>query len=147
MKKTFCSAIILGMLGAINIRAASLPPTATSEPTMQQASKNDDHGLQYVNPGESATVQAGSRFSLLLSSNPTTGYKWRMLAAPDPAVAALVTNMYCPPETQRIGAGGNEKWTFQAVNEGTTNITMVYIRPWEKDTEPARHETFTIEVK
>lgn len=122
---------------------AAVPVLSTSLPE-----KTDmEQDVQYVNPGEVVTVSPGRRFSLVLASNPTTGYQWQLVASPDPAVAVLVTNAYLPPSGNLIGAGGDEKWTFRAVGPGRASITLIYVRPWEKDAEPARRETFTVDVR
>ena len=42
------------------------------------------------------------------------------------------------------GTGGKEVWIFEARRRGASKISMEYIRPWEKDVEPA--ETFGLTV-
>jgi predicted secreted protein len=40
-----------------------------------------------------------------------------------------------------------EVWTFEAVGEGETEISMAYVRSWEKDVEPAQSKTLKVTVK
>jgi inhibitor of cysteine peptidase len=139
--------LMIGFLACHAVTANEAPaPTPVSQPPAS-GSAIMEQDLQYVNPREVVTVTVGRRFSLVLASNPTTGYQWQLAAAPDPAIATLVTNEYLPPAGALIGAGGDEKWTFRAVGAGRATISLIYVRPWEKDAEPARRETFTVEVR
>lgn len=127
------------------VSAAELPTTTQKPDTTKNAAMEQD--LQYVNPGEEISAQTGQNFSMLLSSNPTTGFRWSLAVVPEAAIATLITNEYIPPAKAMIGAGGNEKWSFRAVGKGRTSISFIYTRPWEKDAEPARRETFSINVR
>ena len=74
-------------------------------------------------------------FTIVLSSNPTTGYSW-FLKNYDADLIKPLSRKYYPPQTKLIGAGGYEKWVFAVKEKGfivpqTTNITLIYTRPWE----------------
>jgi inhibitor of cysteine peptidase len=60
-------------------------------------------------------VGVGERFTVVLASNPSTGYEWA-LGEGFPAAN---------------GAGGRERWTFEAVEAGEVTLPLVYHRPWE----------------
>lgn len=92
-------------------------------------------------------VKKGSEFSVGLDSNPTTGYSWRLACPLDGSVVALVGSEYERRGTPRIGAGGEEVWTFRAVGWGKTGIEFEYSRPWEKDRPPAEKKTFEVTVR
>ena len=143
MKTAICM-ILAGMA----LQLAMPAPANTPAPRpVEQAAAIQDQNQQYVNPGATTSVVAGCRFTMTLASNPTTGYQWHMEKKPEPTVAILITNVYCPPETKMCGAGGHEKWTFLAKGQGRTTITFAYTRPWEKNIEPALRTTFTVEVQ
>lgn len=90
-------------------------------------------------------VHTGEEFSVKLESNPTTGYSWRMALSPDPGVVQSAGDRYVAPNTEMMGAPGQEIWTFRAVGEGSTRIVLEYVRPWEKDVPPARtHEMIVV---
>ena len=74
-------------------------------------------------------------FSIQLPSNPTTGYRWD-LKRYDKKWIKPIENHYQPPNTQLIGAGGYEVWTFKALPKALqstqqTVIQMEYQRPWQ----------------
>ena len=102
-------------------------------------------GTTNLNASEPITVKAGQNFTIKMESNPTTGYGWQLSKALDNKIS-LVTNAYIPPDSKLCGAGGHEIWTFKAIGEGQTEISMKYVRPWEKD-QPARTNVYTVIVK
>ena len=111
-----------------------------------QGTTNMTEKEEYLNPREPIKVKAGQRFTIRMESNPTTGYGWQLSKALDEKVVQLVTNAYIPPESKLMGAGGHEAWTFKAIGAGATDISMQYVRPWDKD-QPAKTNVYTVIVK
>lgn len=73
--------------------------------------------------------------TITLPSNATTGYKWSITNY-DKTLLTLNDHQYITPDSNLIGAGGKEVWTFNATPLGlsiprTTQITLLYARPWE----------------
>jgi inhibitor of cysteine peptidase len=66
---------------------------------------------------------------ITLDSNVTTGFAWTLARAPDPEVLELVDTTYVEPETELVGAGGQEVWTFRAAGTGSTDLELSYERP------------------
>ncbi|MFC1568547.1 protease inhibitor I42 family protein, partial [Candidatus Margulisiibacteriota bacterium] len=62
-------------------------------------------------------------------------------------IVRLEGSKYLPEATDRVGAGGEEQWTFLAVKKGSAAIALKYVRPWEKDQPPAEEKTFLIKVR
>jgi inhibitor of cysteine peptidase len=91
-------------------------------------------------------VTSGQEFNITLASNPTTGYKWDLAKPLDSKLVTLITNQFIRPDTRLVGAGGKEIWTFKAVGEGKTQIDLKYIRPWEKDVDPARKTNIAVTI-
>ena len=87
-----------------------------------------------------------SKFTVTLASNPTTGYKWRLGNQPDKNVVTFLESRFNAPEEAMPGRGGTESWSFAAVRQGKTTIVLEYVRPWEKDTEPEKTQTFDVTV-
>lgn len=92
-------------------------------------------------------VPVGSQFVINLPSNQTTGYKWIMSGKGNPKVLKMVKNVYNEPSNPMPGKGGSESWTFKAVGKGKVTIVLNYARPWEKNTPPAKTQTFNISVQ
>ncbi|MFH1327616.1 MAG: protease inhibitor I42 family protein [Candidatus Bathyarchaeota archaeon] len=92
-------------------------------------------------------VEVGQQFNITLESNPTTGYQWQLAEPLDESILNLIGSEYQAPENGLIGAGGEEIWTFEAVDQGTTEISMEYVRPWETDVAPIKARTFVIIVE
>lgn len=68
-------------------------------------------------------------FTLMLESNPTTGYVWE--ATFDSALLELKKKDFQPSDVGSVGSGGREVFTFLPLRTGKTEIVMVRKRPWE----------------
>ena len=66
----------------------------------------------------------------------TTGYRWKLSDNFTEGVVRLVKSEYVAPETEMVGAGGKEVWTFKVVEPGETTIDLEYVRPWETGVVP-----------
>lgn len=106
-----------------------------------------DDGGRSVRPDPSQPLQlgVGDKVSLVLDSNPTTGYRWEVTVA-DEAVARVASDVYLPPRSQAMGAGGTQAVEIEGVGPGETTVTAVYVRSFEPD-QPAQTETWTVEVR
>lgn len=87
------------------------------------------------------TLKAGQSFTLSLASNPTTGYQWDFTNRGDDRLLALTGETYQSDSVSSgqvlVGQGGRDYWTFEAIQAGTTEISMWYARPWES-VQPAQ---------
>jgi len=93
-------------------------------------------------------VKVGQEFDITLDSNPSTGYQWQLAKQLNETILVLIGSEYKPSESDLIaGAGGMEIWTFKAVNSGTAEISLKYVRPWETDVPPIKEQNFGIIVK
>jgi inhibitor of cysteine peptidase len=95
--------------------------------------------------GKSVTVAVGTRFTIELEENPTTGYKW---SSPefDEKVLAPTSDQYTPAEGAAIGGGGKRTFGFVARAAGRTAIRLAYRRPWERDVVPEASFDMTVVV-
>ena len=109
--------------------------------------KNDGSGESIqvlINTKQSDTsaipilARAGDEFVVTLASNVTTGYKWQLSGKPNSGVVVFVKSVNNEPNQAIPDRGGSESWTFKAIGKGSTNITLQYIRPWEKKASPAK---------
>ena len=119
--------------------------TPTPEPTTSVASGNVLVDASYS--GKQVELSVGQSLVVTLESNATTGYSWALVQNSDDSVLSKTGNEYVAPQTTLVGAGGKEEWTFQALKEGTSTISMEYRRPWETGTPPATTFSLTVVVK
>lgn len=111
----------------------------------------DKEPKKYKDPGEAIEVEEGLKFSVVLESNPTTGYQWELAKPLKGDVVALVGTAFEAKggseggEGEKMGAPGEETWTFEALKPGEAEITLAYRRSWEKGAE--KTVTFKVEVK
>ncbi len=106
-----------------------------------------DRIKEFSDPSRTIEVAVGERFSILLDSNPTTGYSWQTSGPTVSRGVVFTVSDYEAPRTNLAGAPGKERLTFTAESAGIEKLTFHYLRPWEKNTEPARTVTFTVVVK
>lgn len=70
------------------------------------------------------------RLQLTLCSNASTGYSWSDSARiSNHTVIWQTSHTTHSSSSGALGASGQEAWTFQALNEGTTTISLEYTRP------------------
>lgn len=101
---------------------------------MLRVSENDQ--------GRQVSLQQGETLEIDLAENPTTGYRWHIVADGKPA---------CQPAGDSFEAGkgtgqsGQRRLQFRAVHDGTCDIALAYRRSWEKDVAPAK--SFKLKVR
>jgi predicted secreted protein len=84
--------------------------------------------------------------TITLKSNLTTGYRWRRAKPWDEAILELLRVEFTGPETDLVGAGGEETWSFAAMRQGKAVVALEYVHPWEKNGLAAETRTFTVVV-
>jgi inhibitor of cysteine peptidase len=97
---------------------------------------------------EGVEIAAGGSITVVLESNPTTGFQWSEEAQiSDSTVLKQVSHEYVAPDSELVGAAGQEIWKFEALREGTATISMEYSRPWEGGEKGERTYTLKVTVK
>ena len=106
-----------------------------------------DGEQRVVQPDEAGVdVVIGDRFSIELPSNGTTGYAWEPTPMDGPVVRQ-VDHRYRVPDTTAVGAGGYERFTYEALVSGDTTLGFEYRRPTDPDsTPPADSARFDVQV-
>jgi inhibitor of cysteine peptidase len=92
-------------------------------------------------------AEVGKLFAITLDANPTTGYTWQFAQPLDASILKLAGSEFKRTDDKLIGSGGQQVWTFRALDQGATTISLKYVRPWEKDAPPARIVTYTVTVR
>jgi predicted secreted protein len=124
----------------LGIRFLRVEPLA-KKPQKSEARKESEQ-ISFV-----VMAEEGKEFTVRLNSNRSTGYQWRPAAPLDERIVKPVRSEYMPFEGATPGGGGEEAWTFLAVGRGSTEITMEYVRPWEKTHSPVKTATITVSVR
>ena len=96
---------------------------------------------------ENIEVKNGQEFTIVLNSNPSTGYSWSISDTYDKNIVQMIGNVFKPSGTKKIGAPGEELWTFKGVGRGSTKINLTYSRKWEGKSSQETPKNFNITVK
>lgn len=91
-------------------------------------------------------VKNGAQFSIMLDSNPSTGYSWKLADPIETEYLEFIGSTFIPKERQKmmVGVGGTEVWTFKALKPGKTTIKMEYSRP---DGTVGSEKEFKVRIK
>lgn len=87
---------------------------------------------------QTGEIAPGSDVTVVLCSNPSTGFAWADPQLGDTSVVRLVDRSYQAPGGPTlpvVGAAGGEVLTFHAVAAGTTTVSIRYSQPWAGGTE------------
>lgn len=85
----------------------------------------------YENNAVPFTVkQAGDAFTIILDSNPSTGYSWSFKVNKEDHVNFKSENFVAPADAMP-GAGGKATFTFTVTGDGVSTIAFEYAQPWE----------------
>jgi len=80
-----------------------------------------------------------------LPANPSTGYRWEIDGIDGARLRQVGKTEFRSSSPGLLGAPGEQVMRFQALKQGTARLGLVYRRPWEEKTAPAR--SFSVEVE
>jgi predicted secreted protein len=95
---------------------------------------------------ELIVLEVGDKLDVSLEGNPSTGYGWEMVTAPE-VVLSQVGEVDFHASSQLAGSPGRVTLHFKAVKQGRQELELVYRRPWEGDTPPLMTYKVDVEVK
>jgi len=121
-------------------------------PAPKQVSISCDDFMKLQHISQEVQVAVGDSFTVTLCSNPTTGFEWESAKIADQTVLQQVDHKFVPPQDigdrpPPPGSPGQEVWTFTALKEGKSTISMEYSRPWEGGEKAAWTFVLTVVVK
>lgn len=70
------------------------------------------------------------KITISLASNPSTGYSWSYKMSKE-GIVKLIASKYQEDkhDSNMVGVGGKEFYTFEALKEGKVTITFIYTSP------------------
>ena len=86
------------------------------------------------NNGALVQVSRGSKITIELEENPTTGYQW-MLNGIDEIFLVPEGDAFLIGAQMGLGAGGVRRFFFRAKGTGCTSLSLINKRPWQSDHE------------
>ncbi|MDZ4170209.1 MAG: protease inhibitor I42 family protein [Coriobacteriia bacterium] len=132
---------VQGVAEAVQILGESSEQPVDQSPP--PAGSGSELQLTESDAGSSRTIGVGDTLSVTLAANPTTGYTWALDGAL-PTTLEQVGDPAYTAESDALGAGGAETWTFRAVSAGESELKLKYWRSFEPDTAPER--TFAVSL-
>ena len=157
--KVSISALLLGLVlftGACS-NAGGTSPTPDNKvppaPNKYLVSISAEDFSKEAHISRQVEVKAGDVFTIVLDSNPTTGFIWTEQAKIDDTnILKQTEHAYVAPQANDgmkpvAGMSGIEEWWFTAGKTGTTTATMNYSRPWEGGEKDVRTFVLTVVVK
>lgn len=97
-----------------------------------------------TDPNVPIEVNAGESFTIVIESNPTTGYHWETVG--DLNGVEFVSRDYKADEPVLTGSGGVDIWTFKAVSAGETTLVFGNYPPGDATTSEQELQ-FTVTVQ
>jgi len=135
--KNILQYLIMGFIGLSMFfgRGSFLP--AADKPKDKDG---DSIKLTLAEDGKTIKAAIGKKIEISLKGNPTTGFEWRMAELKSEAVKADGKGEYVPDKNDppRVGSGGTFVFKFIAVKPGKVTLKFEYLRPWEKEKNPAQ---------
>jgi inhibitor of cysteine peptidase len=139
------------MLSVAAVALLSLPLlSGCSKPATDTSGQSSGTSTQAVvvtkaDADKTVAVSPGQTLEVTLDANPSTGYTWTVVSAPEFLKSEGEAEFSSDAASGVVGAGGQQTLKFSATAAGKGPLNLAYVRPWEKDTPPA--ETFMVEVE
>ena len=133
----FRSALMVAVTGAVVMALGASVLVAASADTIT---------VGMAASGSQRVLHRGDLLAVRLSSNPSTGYAWRVSSGIGPVLRLVGQSYTAPRDGQRVGAPGTAVLRFRAVRVGQRVLRLAYTRSWEKGVEPARRFTLRVRV-
>jgi inhibitor of cysteine peptidase len=87
--------------------------------------------------GSSIHLREGEVLEIVLTSNPSTGYRWEV-APGEETLLEQQGDWEFKPASRAVGAGGIITLRFKAVRKGEADFKLIYHRPFEPEAPPVQ---------
>jgi predicted secreted protein len=87
---------------------------------------------------QTRTIDTGAELTVVLCSNPSTGFAWDEPEIADAAVLEIVDRTYQAPDQGTlpiVGAAGGDVLTVRGLERGTTTLSIRYSQAWDGGTK------------
>lgn len=125
-------------LAACSSNTTTTAPGPGSDPTPAQI-------LGLGDSGQTMNLSVGDVVSVILDSNPSTGYGWQPTI---PENLILLSQTFRLTEfegsAQMVGVGGTDAFSFQVVSEGEGTLLMLYAPPGGQSAAIDRFELLVV---
>jgi len=123
--------ILVCLVAAISLSLSACSPP--SEQVSVEVSCNDFMANKHIS--KEIEVPVNGSLTVILCSNPTTGFLWSENAQiSEQTVLEQTDHKFIGSESEPPpppGAPGQQVWTFKALKGGMSTVSMEYGRPWE----------------
>jgi inhibitor of cysteine peptidase len=103
--------------------------------------------LTDADSGKTVELAVGAPLVIDLEENATTGYSWALQGSVPGALTVVGDEQKAAADTGVVGAAGRHTFEYKAAVAGQGELTLVYVRPWEKGVAPVKTFTVTVVVK
>ena len=131
--KLLIGIVLLLLVSTMSVACAS---PAQPQPSLQVwVEKDCDEFYSNNHISDTIEVNTGDRLTVVLCSNPTTGFQWSEEAqVSDSSILKQEVHEFVGPDSEPLpppGTPGLQAWTFQTLKPGKSTIYVEYSRPWE----------------
>lgn len=131
-------------LSALILAVATASPKATPLPTLAPAMAKVAMP-SYTAKQMKIRAKVNQPFQLRMDVTSGTGYSWQPQGPLPPGVTLL--GVFQRPSSKMLPGGpGQEVLVFRAHDVGVVHLALEYVRPWERNTKPAKIAIFTLTV-
>ena len=127
--------------------AAGAPLTACGSSGDTPAGGKTIEVTPVAQTGTTVDAAVGDTVVVKLEANATTGYEWQFTAGD---TFTIESSEYEPTPVASgvVGSGGTQVVTLKVTKAGSSDLTGVYVRPWETPSpEPAQQFQMTVVSK
>jgi|SRR5579884_426331 len=130
---------------AMLLAASTASPAATALPSLPPAMTKMVMP-SYAAKDSAISVKVKQPFQIRLNVASGTGYTWMPQGPIAPGITLL--GVFQQPRGKLMPGGpGQEVLVFRADDAGKMELTLQYVRPWERGAKPAKIQTFTITAR
>lgn len=147
--RTECMAMATMITVLLVVTTGCATTAGASEPTDARVEVSIDEFTNENHIAREVEVEQGGIVTVVLGSNPTTGFRWSEDAAiSNSAILRQAGSEMVTAESEgMVGTPGSHVWTFTATEKGTAAVTMEYGRPWEGGEKAVWTFELTVTVK